>query len=147
MSVPEKTVIHMPVKTVIRKGVFETNSSSMHSITIGDKNGVLEHVPLDPDNITLTIDCSIDFGWGIEDYSDAISKMAYCVLDELDPQIFEKVVKKQTGAKVIKYIGDGTIDHQSYGTIEENVDINSEEEIRNFIFNPQSELSTDNDNH
>lgn len=134
------------MKTVIRKGVFETNSSSMHSITLGDADGLMDTLPLDDDGITLSVNCDYDFQWETQTYTDIQAKLAYCIADQIDPELLESVLKRQTGAKVIKYIHDksGTIDHQSNGTAKER--LTTETAIRNFIFNPNSELETDNDN-
>lgn len=135
------------MKTVIRKGVFETNSSSMHSITVSDKDGLMDKLPLDSDGITLTIDCGISFGWGMDLYNEPEVKAAYCILDDMDIDMLERVLKTQTGAKVINYKDEdqGDIDHQSYGITKE--ELKTEDDIRNFIFNPGSELVIDNDNH
>ena len=132
---------------VIRRAVFETNSSSMHSITVSNKKGVLEILSLDPDGITLTIDCDQDFGWGMQTHYDATTKAAYCVLDGMDLDLLEKVLKDQTGAKVIHYKNEdkGNIDHQSYGTAKE--ELYDYDRVRDFIFNRDSELEIDNDNH
>ena len=133
------------MKTVIRKGVFETNSSSMHSITLSDADGLMDKLPLDSDGITLSIDCEYDFQWGEETYTDPMAKIAYCVADEVNPEMLEEALKIQTGAKVIKYISEGSLDHQSTGTAQEQLE--TVEDIRIFIFNPNSKLVIDNDNH
>lgn len=131
--------------TVIRKGVFETNSSSMHSITLADADGVMDRLKLDDDGITLSVYCKYDFQWGEEIYTDPIAKIAYCVADNIDPEMLEEALKTQTGATVIKYISEGSIDHQSTGTAQNELE--TFEDIRNFIFNPNSKLVIDNDNH
>ena len=130
---------------VIRKNVFETNSSSMHSITLADADGVMDMLPLDKDNITLTIDCEYDFQWGKEIYTDANAKIAYCIADNLNIEMLEEAIKSQTGANVLKYEGEGSLDHQSTGTAQAK--LQTVEDIQNFIFNPNCELIIDNDNH
>ena len=59
------------MKTQIRRGVFETNSSSVHSISIikDDFKGSLP--------VKFTIDCNGEFGWEVKTYDDAQSKAAY----------------------------------------------------------------------
>lgn len=133
--------------TVIRKAVFETNSSSMHSITISDKKGLMEILHLEKDNITLLVDCNYDFSWGEEVYANAAAKIAYCVLDHVDNTLLEQALKEQTGAKVIHYKNEdsGYIDHQSIGTTADK--LTSVQLVKNFIFNPNSVLEIDNDNH
>ena len=132
---------------VTREGMFETNSSSIHSITVGNKENLMDTLPLDDDGITLVINCEYDFGWGEESYTDAEAKAAYCVLDNISPDLIETAIKEQTGAKVIHYINEtnGYIDHQSVGTAQG--ELTSVAQIKNFIFNPNSELVIDNDNH
>lgn len=67
--------------TRIRIGVFETNSSSCHTVTI-EKNraGVnfnqLENI--DPDDNLLHINLET-FGWGYEEIHDATRKLAYYI--------------------------------------------------------------------
>lgn len=135
------------MKTVIRKGVFETNSSSMHSITISDKKGVMNTLSTSSDGMTVNIDCDYTFGWGVEEYNDAEAKAAYCVLDNVDSELIEQAIKSQTGASVLHFIDEsnGYIDHQSVGTAKS--DLTTVKEVQNFIFNPNCILEIDNDNH
>ena len=59
------------MKTQIRRGVFETNSSSVHSISIikDDFKGSLPK--------KFTIDCNGEFGWEVDTYDCPKSKAAY----------------------------------------------------------------------
>jgi hypothetical protein len=64
----------------------------------------------------------------------------------------EEVIQEHTGVKDVKlctlesdYYAFGNIDHQSIEVCEEA--FKSKEALRSFIFNPQSILMTDNDNH
>ena len=59
------------MQTQIRRGVFETNSSSVHSISIikDDFKGSLPK--------KFTIDCNGEFGWEVDTYDCPISKAAY----------------------------------------------------------------------
>lgn len=63
------------MKRQIRKYIFETNSSSMHSLTI--KNGYMEDSDLyiGTDN-KVNVDFG-EFGWEICDYSDQYTKLQY----------------------------------------------------------------------
>ena len=64
-----------------------------------------------------------------------------------------KVLKEVTGATNVEFHTSDDcmnrdwsyIDHQSHGT--SNHAFESEEILKNFIFNPKSTLQTDNDNH
>ena len=59
------------MKTQIRRGVFETNSSSVHSISIV-KNKFNGSLPL-----KFIVDCDGEFGWGADTFDDSSSKAAY----------------------------------------------------------------------
>lgn len=58
------------MKRQIRRGVFETNSSSIHSISIINENSKFEL----PQRIKFEQDC---FGWDFETYTDTDSKASY----------------------------------------------------------------------
>lgn len=139
----------------IRKGMFETNSSSSHSFTI--EKGVLS------EGVLTTIDgtCVIfpgEFGWEIEEFNDATTKASYCLTyaknkeSEEYLEMLRKVIKEQMNGLEVKFVSGfssfwpwGYIDHQSFHKVEEI--FKSEDNLRNFIFNPKSVLRTDNDNH
>ena len=59
------------MKTQVRRGVFETNSSSVHSISIvkNEFNGKLPS--------KLIIDCDAEFGCEVDTFDDSSSKAAY----------------------------------------------------------------------
>lgn len=60
----------------IRKSVFETNSSSTHSITLCDTEFLLDNsiIPDEDGNIVIN---GGDFGWEHEIYNDAWTKLNY----------------------------------------------------------------------
>lgn len=143
-------------KKLVRHGVFETNSSSSHSISIADstKEFVLETIYPDQNgNIQLT---GGEFGWDWEKYNDAITKANYCAVDSIgndnNREMLIEVIKEQTGAEHVEILCDNDydkphysyIDHQSYGTAGEA--FGSKEKLKNFIFNKNSWLFTGNDN-
>lgn len=141
-----------------RQQAFETNSSSSHSITISNCG-----CPTD----TLRVEngeCDIfpgEFGWEIAEYTDAVTKASYCLTyakhrgEEHSPRellMLEKVVKDHTGAKKVNFIERtdeyspwGYIDHQSQYECTDA--FSNEADLLSFIFNPESVLRTDNDNH
>jgi len=134
------------MKQIIRKDVFETNSSSTHSISISDTDELLETLPVNEDGVvTLT---GGEFGWGYEEYNDAITKANYVAVDYQHSYsklaLLTEVIMEQTGCSSVVYDldKDSYIDHQSSGT---TADL-SKEELRLFIFNPKSDLIIDNDN-
>lgn len=141
----------------IRRSVFETASSSVHSLTVGpgelvkpDYKG--REFPIYPG----------EFGWGPDQFSDVNTKASYCytwltcVNNEADLESFKQmlvnIIKEQTGASEVvfkkstdEYYPEGYIDHQSddrCGKAFEN-----EDNLRNFIFCPSNILVIDNDNH
>ena len=59
------------MKTQIRRGVFETNSSSVHSISI-IKDDFKSSLPTQ-----FTIDCDGTFGWEVDTYDSPENKAAY----------------------------------------------------------------------
>lgn len=150
-------------KKLIRNGVFETNSSSCHSISIdkNNKNFTASSLYVDEDGcVTLT---GGEFGWEQEEYFDALTKANYCAqdiyrydwssdsysLDEYKKNMLIDVIKEQTGCTDVLFdiqsLKDGYIDHESHGTSYEA--FQNKEILRNFIFNRNSYLETDNDNH
>lgn len=151
-----------------RHSVFETNSSSTHSISISHDTKTLVSLPLKEGKVHVGFG---EFGWEQETYNSTESKLAYAAtfafsfkpdhkygggdlgLHDKYKEMLETVLKRQTGAKEIIYdAGEesefypyGYIDHQSMDTAEEMYE--SLDTLRNFIFNPDSYFETDNDNH
>lgn len=146
----------------VRSGVFETNSSSTHSISIsldtGDKLEEKMFATIVPNSDGFILLAGGEFGWECETYSDALTKANYCAVDqrgsEANMNMLKEVIKEQTGAKkvVIDFASEGAddddysyIDHQSSGTAREA--FQDKETLRRFIFDKKSVLTTDNDNH
>ena len=132
------------MKKLIRTGVFETNSSSTHSISIADSTKQFVFDSIYPDTngvVTLT---GGEYGWNWFKTNEALEKANYAaqsLFGDYDNLI--EVIKEQTGANevVIDLTTDGYIDHQSVGIVE-----NNKEWLRNFIFNKNSWLFGGNDN-
>lgn len=159
------------MKRQIRKGVFETNSSSTHSFTVGNTfNNLLVN---DYDNCVHTE--LGEFGWEIEDYFDSASKLAYillvagyfndfyfdCYSNSLNENIeklynteefrrIEDAVKNHIDCEgiVINDDSHGYIDHQSieYESFGDWLYDTGASDIEDFIFG-NIVLHTDNDNH
>ncbi len=145
------------METQIRSNVFETNSSSCHSIVI--PFGVeLNNIPSGSGPIFLTGD---EFGWGPSKHTDAWTKMNYCftyvrtILSGKESVEKEKmlisVIEDQTGRQVVidegvDEKGDyGYIDHQSKDVASKVfADVNT---LKDFLFSTQSILRIDNDNY
>jgi len=143
----------------IRQNVFETNSSSSHSISISDKNDsdLMDNslIPNEDGNVILY---GGTFGWEIEDYFDAQTKASYMAIyasewarDETENfiTILKDTIKKQTGCKdvIFQFEEYSSIDHQSVEGEDYHYVFYNPEELRQFIFNKESYLHTDNDNH
>jgi len=130
----------------IRQGVFETNSSSTHSISIDENATVFSSITPDKNgNIVLT---GGEFGWEFETYYSPLVKANYCALDIGDnvdeKKMLIEVIKEHTGAKDVIFELDGYIDHQSAGTTSDAFE--SKELLKSFIFGKNSVLETGNDN-
>lgn len=144
-------------KTRIRHGVFETNSSSTHSISLAntEKKFCTDSLPIDKDG-SISIYPG-EFGWEQKRYYDAYTKASYALTyafatSSKEIVMLQEVIQEHTGVKDVKlctsesgYYAFGNIDHQSIEVCEEA--FKSKEALRSFIFNPQSILITDNDNH
>lgn len=141
----------------IRQAVFETNSSSSHSVTISTESAILETFPLnDKGNLEVTFG---EYGWDEERFYDKEDRLSYAATyvyndgTNEEKKLFEETLKEHTGAKKIKYMvgGEGAwhatgyIDHQS--VYEAQTIFSSKESLRMFLFNPNSYFETDNDNH
>lgn len=130
----------------IRHGVFETNSSSTHSLTIKPGNHILKFPENDEGKIVID---QGEFGWEVVDYHDAYTKASYCYTDNVNDgdrlEMLKDVIMEVTGKEVVFGNISGYVDHQSCGT--SNDAFVSRETLKDFIFNPKSVLHTDNDNH
>lgn len=81
----------------IRKNVFETNSSSTHSLVISQKERSYNYcLPVDDDG-TLTIAFG-EFGWGPELLTAPIEKLSYLVTDRIDMYDIPEEIKDDEDA-------------------------------------------------
>ena len=132
-------------KVKIRKSVFETNSSSTHSIHIDNKTMLMDTslLPNEDGVVTLT---GGEFGWEWERYNDALTKANYASIESsgISNELLIQAISEQTGARQvnINHIDWVYIDHQSQGLLGKM----NLEELKNWIFNPNSWLITGNDN-
>jgi len=135
----------------IRHNVFETNSSSSHSFTCNiETEGKLQ--VLTPDkmgNITLNGGDFSKFEFWVSDALQKANAIAvYCEVtgNDVVRAMLEEVLKKQTGAEnVVVNVRMLGPDRNSYISsefmhyLEEAV--GSKRDIKNFVFNPNSEIS------
>lgn len=140
----------------IRRSVFETNSSSVHTLQIS-KTG------LQPSNLEINKDGNIEVEFGSFDkdyeiYNTQYEKLQYllsfigyqeCFLEDFyNSYYFQNMrdaVCEYAKAKDIVIVGDKEpyIDHQSADTCV--IDLYDKDEIINFVFNEYIALKTDCD--
>lgn len=156
----------------IRKGVFETNSSSMHSITFSGKELEENKMAIDYDGyIHATFG---EFGWEVESYYDQGTKLSYlltmamhlndfyvwcCRSTEDAEREIEEFMQTEDFKRISDAVGEyahcngiiidygeGYIDHQSreYGCLDEFL-YDCGTDIINFVFG-DAVVHTDNDN-
>ena len=147
----------------IRKSVFETNSSSSHSLTMAPEDLVAQPFSdevLRSGKLPIVVG---DYGWEWYRYYSPEGKIAYLVTQItngdtlLGPGITEelreeydafdmlfRVVKQHTGVEIEVLPSTPSIDHQSVG--EGMALFVDEEKLRNFLFSPNSYVQTGNDN-
>jgi len=136
----------------IRQNVFETNSSSTHSISINSNtDGIYDTIVPDDDGI-LWLTGGI-FAWEWAQIKHTLTKANYAAVYARDNEkltnMLTELLKEHTGAKEVVYdLGDSYIDHQSdkneggaCGEAFVNIQL-----LKDFIFNPKSWLFTGNDN-
>lgn len=136
----------------IRKSVFETNSSSTHSIGLDSGDFKISDKPFDIGGI-LNIYPG-EFGWEEEKYNDIWTKASYALTWAIESpkyttmlrEVIEKVTKCKVNFIPISPPDDwGYIDHQSFDVCTQV--FKNKKTLTNFLFNPKSVLRTDNDNH
>ena len=151
---------------LIRKGVFETNSSSTHSITVESNTGFTSISPNNDGEIVIK--ASGEYGWAQETYKDPVDKLDYITIyardwcGESSEQFLSQIkncVEEHTGATVkFEYETErswngndhnsGYIDHQSVEMSDyHHLFLDDGKLLKDFIFGIGSELETDNDNH
>lgn len=149
----------------VRSSVFETNSSSTHSITIGTGEWKIPG-----HKVVVTFG---EFGWEIETYTDFYSRLEYAAtfavnysddyinlsllnevleenFDEVLYNVYEEYYNYDEFLEKVENedfeFGDlGYIDHQS---IDDAAEIfYTKSNLENFLFCTDSYFKTDNDNH
>lgn len=146
----------------IRKGLFETNSSSTHTIVIANNNRNDFKKSL-PEKLYFNAGC---FGWEFDKYTDVHDRasylftglLSYSVCEKYIP-IIKKTLKKYDVEAVFPEIAiknkyeqlknDNTyyyVDHSE--ELEDFFELvcNDEVLLMNFLFSPESFIATGNDN-
>jgi len=146
------------MKTQIRSGSFETNSSSSHAFITNDvESGYYTILP--DDEGVLTIQVQGQFEWGTERWHEPEIRAAYILLDlgQGNPLVDKvtRVIADHTGARKVRVQWpreglkpwDGpSIDHQSRGVGSE-VAAGSDDTVKDAIFAGNTYLLITNDNH
>lgn len=157
--------------TQIRTKLFETNSSSSHSLSVSS-TGIFEN-----HKANQVIVETGEFGWEQDVYSYFHGKASYIlttllvtksrhinneedlteerylreifVENDYFLKMLRDVIKEYTGAENVYFrIGRSYyVDHQSSYLIFDEGVMNDEERLKNFLFNTESYVETDNDNH
>lgn len=146
------------MKRQVRRNVFETNSSSMHSLSIA-KEGVTEYLHVDEYTNKVITEFG-NFGWGYDEYNDPETKLSYLVTmvgESRNCHSIEEVYETNDFKKINDVVSErcecngieiknnyGYIDHQSIDTID-NLMKEYDCTIEEFIFDNGITLVIDND--
>ena len=158
------------MKKVIRRSIFETNSSSVHSISVSNTAKLSEYPEGNEDTIIITPG---EYGWDGDDVAGFVEKVRYLMtmildyeyewneenhtlipdnmkLDLLKSDVnWQKicgVVREHKHKELVPYIPEGCrfyVDHQSCMSLNAFLGKMSLEE---FLFNPAVVVEIDNDN-
>lgn len=139
---------------VVRRGVFETNSSSTHAVCVTKNNILDQKLPK-----TLKFDLG-DFGWEVEKYKETNDKARYlytaiAINDKND--LLENITKHLEANNVLckfqkpkydgGYLANGCIDHNGDDLIEFIEAVCSDEKtLMRYLFSSESFVVTGNDN-
>jgi len=128
----------------VRKNIFETNSSSSHSLSLGTLVGMPDQ-NIDECQITLG---DGEYGWAWEDFDAWLDKADYITVDAKGDQSkldkIERAIKEVYPNVVINWSTEGYIDHDSDNTFWGNSETDYEE-VKTFIWG-NGGFSTGNDN-
>ena len=142
------------MKKQIRKGLFETNSSSTHSIVVGNNGeNVYDHLPY------RVIFEGGDFGWETDVFKDTHSKASYlytCIVENEQRDYIDKI-KEILDKWGVKYEFEELnekgrfkeyhyVDHsyEARGLVEKLCE--NEDLLMNYLFSDGSFVETGNDN-
>lgn len=130
---------------ITRQKVFETNSSSTHSISLSNKNEFLDTLYPYPDGTLVFEGMTCYQGFNTSDTLEKCNYYLTGILTQYDYsttrkylQTFKKIMQEHTGASRI--IIDVEIDQQYVEDFSEGSDVTkySEDDLKNFLFNKQS---------
>lgn len=161
----------------VRNNCFESNSSSMHTVTVRGKKKIVDYNYIHDGVITITLD---EYGWNGDPCDDFLSKLRYAMsmvlhteypgfeyYDEsfcIDQEVLEglpgyelliNAIHKHSGCKQIvvkkrnSYYPYGYIDHQSYEHYNSLSDFLNDYNVdaERFLYDDGVVVWIDNDNH
>lgn len=137
----------------IRRGMFETNSSSTHTIIVTDRK-------TEPGNL---VDFAIgEFGWGFEKLTSIDEKASYlytmacgCLGEDVYPRLYDMLIKygvecSCSNPAVFDYncLDNGWVDHCCDGDAMDFVNrmLSHEHALIKYLFSDESFVITGNDN-
>lgn len=134
----------------IRKGIFETNSSSMHSLVLlkqSDEENYFKASYLDPDGRLYIYDHELNFGRSpFEVLYTFVDKLRYAIayfgekrFSELE-DLAKKYIPSCQGIKLYPRDDYGYVDHQSWGLLDK-VD------LEEWLTNPNEIVIIDGDEY
>jgi hypothetical protein len=159
------------MKRLVRNFVFETNSSSAHSVCVHNAMELLDTIePNEDGEIILT---GGDFGWSYKDehhFTDAMTKANYLAVwakcyarTESAKRTLSDIIKMHTGAEEVKYkftgwtsfddeeeedvdsLPESYIDHQSQDSSFFETLFSEPTLMLKYLFNPKSFLTITGD--
>ncbi len=147
---------------LVRHNVFETNSSSCHSLSVNENAKIYDTILPDEDGY-IYIELSGEYGWEQDTYYNTLDKVDYIGIYARDwtedsekyTQILIDVIKEHTGANDVLIDSknsswggkEGYIDHQSVEDRDYHYLFENPELLKKFIFGEGSYFECDNDNH
>lgn len=133
------------VKT--RVGIFETNSSSTHCLSLGDI-APAQTFPDSSYNATVVLGDG-EYGWEYNDYDSWLDKADYLALlthqycDSCSEKIVEQAILRKYPSAIVEFNFTGYIDHGDEYVEQWMKDV---DEVFKFIFGDGT-FSTSNDNY
>lgn len=123
---------------IIRKGVFEINSSSCHSVSVANGDTIFDSIIPDEDGC-IRIEGG-EFGRFFKRTNDTMEKASYALTSTnygVSKELLEEIIREQTLCDNVEFYlnDDHYIDHEST-----DVCPTSKEELRRFIFDKNSWL-------
>jgi len=127
----------------VRFGMFETNSSSVHTLSFS--NRISNDEDIDCREVTIVLGIG-EYGWGYEVLTTPLEKMDYLAIEtqyseDKKERLLEAIKQKYPNIN-ITFDYTGEIDHQSEGDVWNGLE---SEDIFTFLFG-ESKITLKNDN-